>query len=372
MFVNGKHLAKLIEQQFPKHLAESWDNVGFQVGSPNGRVEKVMTALELTPEVLEEAIDKNVDLIIVHHPLIFKPLKSITDENEIGQMVRSLIQHKIGLYAAHTNLDAGKNGTGEFLANLLDLKNLRPLDISYRMAYVKLVTYVPKSHAEAVASAIGHAGGGSLGNYEHCHFFTEGIGTFVPLEGAKPYIGVVNEVERVEEVRVETIVEKPLLKAVLTELIKAHPYELPAYDLIPLENEMETFGIGVVGTLSEGTTFEALVELVKDKLEVELVKGVKALDHTIRQVAVCPGAGADFLQKAASAGCDVLITGDLKYHEAQLAKSLRLSVIDAGHYETEQPYMAYFGEWLRNACEQKDYEVKIINSEVDANPLRFF
>lgn len=372
MFVNGKHLTKLIEQQFPKHLAESWDNVGFLVGSPNGRVEKVMTALELTPEVLEEAIEKNVDLVIVHHPLIFKPMKSITDENEVGQMIRNLIMHKIGLYAAHTNLDSGKDGTGEFLAQLLGLKNYQPLEVTHKTAYVKLVTYVPNTHAKAVADAIGSAGGGSIGNYENCHFFTEGKGTFTPLEGAKPFIGEVNQTEVVDEVRIETIIEKPQLKMVLTELIKTHPYELPAYDIIPLENEMEVFGIGVAGSLSEGLTFEELVEMVKEKLSVKVVKGVKALDHTIRRVAVCPGAGADYIHSAVALGCDVLITGDLKYHEAQLARSLRLSVIDAGHYETEEPYMAYFAEWLRKACEQKDYEVKVIVSEINANPLKFF
>lgn len=372
MFVNGKHLAKLIEQQFPLHFAESWDNVGFLIGSPNSRVEKVMTALELTPQVLEEAIEKNADLIVVHHPLIFKPLKQITDETEVGQLIKELIKNKIGLYAAHTNLDTGNGGTSHYYADLLELENQKPLSETHKTAYIKLVTYVPKEQAQSVADAIALAGGGQLGNYDNCHFFLEGTGVFRPLDGAKPFIGEVGELERVEEVRIETIVPKSLTKAVITELLKAHPYEVPAYDLIPLENEIETFGIGVVGTLKMALSFEALCEKVKSIFNVNLVKGVNVTSHPIRHVGICTGAGAEYINDAVKLGCEVLITGDLKYHEAQLARSLRLSVIDAGHYETEAPYMTYFAEWLSNQCDRKGYEVKVVASEVDANPLKVY
>lgn len=372
MFVNGKHLAKLIEQQFPKHFAESWDNVGFLVGSPNARVDKVMTALELTPEVLEEAIEKNADLIVVHHPLIFKPLKEVTDETEVGQLIKGLIKNKISLYAAHTNLDTGKGGTSNYFADQLALTNQRPLAETHRTAYLKLVTYVPKEQAQAVADAIALAGGGQLGNYDNCHFFLEGIGVFRPLDGASPFIGAVGELERVEEVRIETIVPKALVKPVVTELLKAHPYEVPAYDLIPLENEIETFGIGVVGTLQESLSFDDLCQKVKEVFGVAQVKGVNVTNHDIRHVAICTGAGAEYMKEAARQGCEVLITGDLKYHEAQLARSLRLSVIDAGHYETEAPYMTYFAHWLNDQCDRKGYEVKVVASEVDANPLKVY
>lgn len=372
MFVNGKNIAKLLEQQFPKHLAESWDNVGFQVGSPNNRVEKIMMALELTTEIMEEALEKNVDLIIVHHPLIFKPLKAVTDETEVGQLVKTLIQHKIGLYAAHTNLDAGVGGTGDHLAEMLELERCEPLDVTHQTAYVKLVVFVPESHAEAVAKVIGEAGGGQIGNYDQCHFYAAGKGTFRPLEDSEPYIGTLNEKSTVEEIRLETLVPRALVKTAISEMLRVHPYEMPAYDVIPLDNEIEKFGIGVVGYLSEGIGFEDLIDEVKNVLDIEQVKAVKATDHVIRKVAVCPGAGADYIAKAAAHGCDVLVTGDLKYHEAQLAKSLRLSVIDAGHYETEAPYMLELARILREACDHKGYEVKIIVSEVDANPLKFY
>lgn len=372
MFVNGKHLAKLIEQQFPQHFAESWDNVGFLVGSPNARVEKVMTALELTPEVLEEAIEKNADLIVVHHPLIFKPLKQITDETEVGNLVKELIKHKITLYAAHTNLDTGFGGTSHYFADLLELEDQKPLSQTHQTSYLKLVTYVPKEQAQVVADAIAHAGGGQIGNYDNCHFMLEGTGLFRPLDGANPFIGEVGALERVEEVRIETIVPKPSIKAVITELLKTHPYEVPAYDLVPIENVFDSFGIGVMGTLKEGLPFEALCDLVKRVFDVQVIRGVNVSKHAFRQIAICTGAGAEYIQEAARQGCEVLITGDLKYHEAQLARSLRLSVIDVGHYESEAPYMRYFAQWLTNQCDKKGYEVKVVASEIDANPLKVF
>lgn len=371
MFVNGKNITKLLEHQFPKHLAESWDNVGFLVGSPNSRVEKVMMALELTPEVMEEALEKNVDLMIVHHPLIFKPLKVVTDETETGQLIRTLIQHKIGLYAAHTNLDAGIGGTGDHFAEMLELENCEPLEITYQTAYVSLVVFVPETHTEIVAKAISDAGGGHMQNYDQCHFYAEGTGTFRPLDDSDPFIGKVNEKTFVKEHRLETLVAKEVLKTVIVEMLKAHPYEVPAYSVIPLENQLESYGIGVVGFLDESVSLEDFSEEVKNVLEVEQVKVVKAADSPIRKVAVCPGAGAEYIVKAASLGCDVLVTGDVKYHEAQLAKSLRLSIIDAGHYETEAPYMVELARILREACDHKGYEVKIIVSEVNANPFRY-
>lgn len=372
MFVNGKHLMKVIEQHFPKHLAESWDNVGFLVGSPNGRVEKVMTALELTPLVLEEAIEKNVDLIVTHHPLIFKALKKVTDESETGELVKKLIQHKIGLYSAHTNLDSGRNGTGNYFGEAFELKGCKPIETNFITPYVKLVTYVPKDHAQVVADAIALSGGGQLGNYDNCHFIIEGKGTFRPLAGASPFIGEIGETEIVEEVRVETIVPKALIKQVVGELIKVHPYEVPAYDILALENEMDAFGIGVVGSIEEALSFEALVEKVKTIFGVSVVRAVKSMAHPIRKIAICPGAGAEYIVQVASMGCEVFITGDLKYHEAQLARSLRLSVIDVGHYESEAPYMVYFAKWLQEECDKKDYEVKIIYSEVNANPIQTY
>lgn len=371
MFVNGKNLAKLIEHQFPKHLAESWDNVGFLVGSPNSRVEKVMMALELTPDVLEEAIEKNVDLIVVHHPLIFKPIKAVTDETEVGQMIRTLIQHKIGLYAAHTNLDAGTGGTGDYFADMLELERCEPLEVTYRAEYVTLVVFTPETHTDAVAKAIADAGGGQYGTYDQCHFYGEGTGSFRPLEDADPYIGTVGEKTFVKEHRLETLVSKTVLKTVIAEMLKVHPYEVPAYSVIPLQNEMDSFGIGVVGYLPEPMALDELAEEVKDLLDAEQVKVVKASNNPVRKVAVCPGAGAEYIHKAAAQGCDVFITGDVKYHEAQLAKSLRLSIIDAGHYETETPYMAELARILIDACDHKGYEVKIIVSEVNGNPFNY-
>lgn len=369
MFVNSKSIAKLIEEHFPKYLAESWDMVGFQLGNGNSEVNKVMVTLEITPEVVEEAIDRNIDLIVTHHPLIFSPMKTITEDDPIGSMVRKLILHKINVYAAHTNLDAGNGGTADHLCRILGVKGTEPLFYEKSIAYQKLTYFVPETHIEVVRKAMSAAGAGVLGNYSHCTFSGSGIGTFMPMEDSNPYAGQKGVVEYANELRIEAVVPAHLSQLVIDAVNKVHPYELPAYDLVKLENTLVPYSYAKKGHLDEPMTLEALAKKTSEILGANGVKIVGSPTDTIRTVAVCPGAGADYMKQAVQAGCDVLITGDVKYHQAQYAKQIKLKIIDAGHYETERIYIDAFKSKLEVLFDKKGYETKIVVSDALSNPF---
>ncbi len=369
MFVNSGKIIKILNEMAPEHLAESWDNVGLLVGNADSEVDRIMVALEATEAVVQEAVDSNIDLLICHHPLIFKPMKKIVDSDAIGKLVRKLIKNDISLYAAHTNLDIAEGGTNDYLAEILGLQDVVGLEKTSAERYKKLMVFVPEDDSEAVRMAMASAGAGKIGNYEACAFKTSGEGSFMPLDGANPAIGEIGKLERVEEVRLEMIVDAPNLGRVLSAMHKAHPYEVPAYDVISLENEIKTYHLGRVGRLADKQSLETFAATVKAALGVKALRFVGDKDRTIRKAAICTGAGSDMMRAAAAKGCDVLITGDVKYHEAQTALQMNLTLIDAGHYETEQIYVERFAERLRNAFSLKSYEVAVISSKSEKNPF---
>ena len=370
MFVNSKKIIKLMNEIAPEHLAENWDNVGLLVGNEDSEVDRVMVALEVTEAVLEEAISENIDLIICHHPLLFKPLKKITDKDPIGKMVRKLIKNDINLYVAHTNLDIAEGGTNDYIAELLDLTMVRGLDKTGSSKYTKVAVYVPLENLESVRKAMADAGAGKIGTYSDCSFVSEGRGMFKPLEGSNPHIGETGELEAVREAKHEVIVDKNSLGRVIEKMLKAHPYEVPAYDVWELDNEIESFHLGRIGLAEGKHTLKSFAELVKDRLKVDTLRFAGDPDKRIRKVAICTGAGSDYIKTAAQKGCDVMVTGDLKYHEAQTALQMNIAVIDAGHYETEQIFVSRLSEKLKSAIEFKEYDVAVIESKAEENPFR--
>ena len=372
MFVNSQKILYLLEQLAPKKYAENWDNVGLLLGNEEVGIDKVMVVLDVTELVVEEAIEKNVDLIISHHPLIFKGMKNITDRTHKGRMIRKLIKNDIHVYAAHTNLDITNNGLNDYLAGLLGLEDLSILDISGSETYYKFMTSVPLDNVETVEEALFKAGAGRVGNYSECNFKVKGQGSFRPLEGANPSIGSIGTRERVEEISIETVVAAKDLDKCVRALLKSHRYETPAYSVFKMENLQASYGLGRVGRYSQPMSGEDFVLNLKATLGGGLVKVAGRLPKSVKKVGLCTGAGSDFIHAAKRRGCDVYVTGDVKYHEAQLADELGMCIIDAGHYETENIYMAYLKEYLREKCLDKNYEVKIINSESLENPFRVY
>lgn len=349
-----------MEKIAPKRLAESWDNPGLLVGSGSREVSKVYVCLDVTEETAERAIANGCELIVAHHPLIFRAIKNLRADLPQGRLIEKLIRAGVSVYAAHTNLDIATGGVNDVLAEKIGLKNVAPFAVTQSEELNKIAVYVPKEHAQAVRSAMTKAGAGHIGNYSDCTFFVEGTGTFRPLEGTSPYIGSTGELEFVDEVRIETIAPVSMTKKIVSAMIKAHPYEEVAYDIFPLKNEGKSESLGRLGELSEPMTIDEFAAKVKASLNADALRFVRAGERMIKKVALCSGAGAEFIGKAAFMGADAYVTGDVKYHEAQSAKDAGIHLIDAGHFPTEFPVVAALAEKLKGELKNCKGSVEII------------
>lgn len=373
MAVRCQTLIDLVEDIAPTSLAENWDNVGLLVGDPHAGIEGVLVALDLTQEVIEEALNKQCNFVILHHPPIFQPLKKLTASNPETKLILTAAQYGLNIYAAHTNLDKAPGGVNDRLAQVLSLNNVEILSAKVKEKHYKLVVFVPETHEKEVRQAMGDAGAGFIGNYSHCTFRARGTGTFLPQSGADPFLGEVGQMEEVAEFRLETIVPENILGKVLQAMMAAHPYEEVAYDLYPLANAgTPRSGLGRVGSLPEPLSPEDLIALVKEKLSISSVKAVPGTHELIQRVAVCGGAGGSLIKEAARKGAQAFITGDVDYHEGQLAESLGLMLIDAGHGTTEKVVLPFLAEQLNALLKERNLEIPIILSAVNTDPWRFY
>lgn len=353
-----KDIIKHMETLAPKNYAMPWDRVGLQVGSPKKEVHRILVTLEINLNVLKEASDKDVDLIISHHPLIFKPLEKIDFESCKGAMIQKIIQEDIHVYVSHTNMDVAPNGLNAYIGEKIGLENtevLSPLEIK---PYYKFVVYVPDTHKENIISAINEGGGGQIGNYSCCTFQTSGLGTFKPEEESKPFLGKKGELENVEETKIETIIPKNEIQRLLETVKKAHPYEEMAYDLYPMEIPLNNTGLGRIGSLPQKQVAKDFIQDLKKKLDLKEVRYVGDSHREVSKVAILNGSGGDYIKQAQKAGADCFITGDVKYHDAQEAMQEDMSILDIGHYESE----IIFREYIKNYLEKhvkKEVEVFI-------------
>lgn len=371
MPVKCREVFNLIEEMAPRHLAESWDNVGLQVGDPRAEVDRVLLALDVSLGVAEEAKEKGAGLIVSHHPMMLKPPKSISLDRPDGALIGYLLRNGITVYAAHTNLDIAAGGVNSALAEKLGLNDLSVLHQTGRERYSKLAVFVPAGHVEDVRNAVSEAGGGWIGNYSHCTFMIPGTGTFKPLEGTNPYIGKTGEVEQVKEIKLETIVPAGRLNAVIQAMLKAHPYEEAAYDLYPLENAGPAYGLGRVGTLDEPLSFQQFAEKVKADLGLPAVRLGGSPKSAVRKVAVCGGSGAELWPAALRAGADTLVTGDVKYHVAQDMLAAGLKFVDAGHHGTEAVVMSSLQSYLAGRCREANMGIEVLLSQTNTDPFAY-
>jgi dinuclear metal center YbgI/SA1388 family protein len=366
---NGHEIIQLFEQFSPKGLAMEGDKIGLQIGRLNKRVERVMIALDVLEHVIDEAIEKDVQLIIAHHPIIYRPLKNLLTDTTQGKMVEKLLKHDIAVYAAHTNLDVAKGGVNDLLAEALGLEETEVLVPTYDTKLKKIVVFVPASHAEEIRQVLGNSGAGFIGNYSHCTFSADGTGRFLPGEHTDPYVGKQGQLEEVDEVRIETIVPEPLLKKTITAMIKAHPYEEVAYDVYPVENKGETLGLGRIGKVKE-TTLAEFTEKVKKALSVSTVRVVGDLTSKVKKVAVLGGDGNKYFMSAKFKGADVYVTGDIYYHTAHDAMLQGLNMIDPGH-NVEKVMKTGLTKVLQKMCQESGYIVDIFPSEENTDPFQF-
>ena len=342
----ARDVIEAAERLAPSSLAEAWDNPGLQVGDPAARASRVLVALTPLPEVFDEAREKGADFLLLHHPLIFGGLSSVNTATHPGDLIARAAREGLTVHAAHTNYDAAPRGVSVALADALGLEG--PLEVvAPRGGLRKLVVFVPEENADALADALSEAGAGVIGEYTHCTFRTPGTGTFLGGEGTNPYLGERGRLERVEELRLETVVSAHAAARAVAAVRASHPYEEPAFDVYPVEGRPEGCGYGRVGVLPEPLAPSDLVEHASDALgfPARLVADPEP-GRKVERIAVLGGSGGSFVREAAASGAGAYVTGDLDYHDALLAESLGLVAIDAGHVATELPSLVPLAEQL--------------------------
>lgn len=368
--VNGHEIITLFEQWSPKRFAMEGDPVGLHIGQLNRQVEKVLVTLDVDEKVIDEAISKGANLVIAHHPPIFRPIKNIMTDTPQGRMIEKCIKNDIAVYAAHTNLDVAPGGVNDLLASKLGLLDTVILEETYVEQMYKLIVFSPESHVFEIRKVLGEAGAGTIGDYRSCSFSSTGTGRFTPNEAAQPYIGAAGKEEAVAEVKIEVILPAILRDKVLKAMLVAHPYEEPAYDLFPLDQPSTRYGLGRIGELKEKATLAQFASHVKNVFGVPALRFVGDATKEIRKVAVLGGDGNKYIGAAKRAGADVLVTGDLYYHVAHDAQAMGLAVIDPGH-NIEKVMIEGVANHMRNACEEVGYKVQFIESAIITEPFNF-
>lgn len=356
-----KDIIHLMERLAPLHYAESWDNVGLMVGSKQREVRNIITTLDVTPEVIDYAIRQNAQMIISHHPFIFKGLTSLNLDTTQGRMIEQLIKHDIVVYSAHTNLDIADGGLNDMLAARLGLAEVQGFVPTGADAVYTLTTYVPVDAADAVRYAMASAGAGSIGNYESCSFTTSGEGRFKGNDESNPVVGQRGALEVVSEEAIHVIVDRAKLSQVVQAMKEAHPYEEVAYEVVELKEPSRKRALGRVGKLPEAMSFNEFRDYVQEALPQGNLRFGGVKKESIKTIALCSGGGASFIKQAAT--YDAYITGDVKYHDAQLAKELGLLIVDAGHFGTEEVVATGLRDYLQAEIECRTWDAQVVAFE---------
>ena len=355
----------IIEDFAPVPLQDGFDNSGLQVGDVNRQLTGILLCLDVTEEVLDEAVELGCNLIISHHPLLFKPLKSLTGKTYVERCVIKACKHDLAVYAAHTNLDNAYGGVNFHLAGKLGLQNIRVLSPK-REVLLKLVTFVPEAYAEVVRSTLFNAGAGSIGNYDSCSFNVSGEGTFRAQEQAQPFVGEKGETHVEREVRIELVFPAYKKTAVFRALLAAHPYEEPVCDFYNLNNSWSRVGAGVVGELPFAEDEEAFLDKLKTVFQLKALKYSPLTGKKIREVALCGGSGAFLIPEAIAYGADVFITGEAKYNDYyDVEDKILLAVV--GHYESEVATKELFYDIIT----KKITNFAVHFSSVNTNPVNY-
>ena len=328
-------IISLMEKIAPQRLAEQWDNVGLQIGSCSNIVYKIRIALDSSFDVIKKACNDNIDLLIVHHPFIFNPIKQITENTALGKAIYLAIKNNLSIFVAHTNLDKAKNGINDLLARKIGLNNIKIFGPKQKEEYVKLAFFVPKEFEEKLLNKLFQLLDFKIDNYSCVSFRNYGTGTFKPHQSAKPFIGEANEICNVEEVKIEAVIKKNEIAKIIPALKSAHPYEVMAYDIYPLYNSFSENGLARQGNLNNPQTLENLACNLKKKLKLPYLKYCGKSDMQINKVALCAGSGGSLMKIFFKSDADVYITGDIKYHDAKDAQNNNRAIIDISHFGSE-------------------------------------
>lgn len=359
-------LIQYLESLAPLSYQESYDNSGLLVGNYNKEVNSALISLDCTEEVVEEAISTNCDVIISHHPIVFKGLKRFNGNSYVERVVMKAIKYDIALYAVHTNLDNVFDGVNRKIAEKLKLQELSILAPKGGLLN-KLVVFVPKAKADSLRTALFKVGAGAIGNYDECSFNVSGLGTFRANEGANPYVGRLGERHMEMEERIEVIYPQHLERKLLVAMYENHPYEEVAYDIYKLENTFERVGGGMVGFLPSPLTELEFLAHVKENLHLEVIRHTRLRKKNVHRVAVCGGSGSFLLSQAVKVGADVFITADYKYHEFFDAEA-KIIIADVGHFESEQ----FTQELLLEIIQKKFPNFAVRLTGINTNPINYY
>jgi len=361
-----KDICNYLESIAPLSLQESYDNAGLITGNLKDEVTGVLCTLDCIETVLEEAIEKNCNLVVAHHPIVFSGLKKLSGGSYIERVIIKAIKNDIAIYAIHTNLDNIQTGVNAKICEKLQLQNTSILAPG-KEKLLKLAAFVPQTHTDIVLNALGEAGAGQIGDYQNCSFSVTGEGRFQANKNANPFIGETDKLEKVHEDKVEVIFPTFLKGKVLNALLHHHPYEAVAYDLYQLQNNNPTVGSGMIGKLEKAMPALDFLQYLKEKMQLKVIRHTALTDNSIQKVAVCGGSGSFLLRQALSKKADIFITADYKYHQFFDADN-KIIIADIGHFESEQ----FTRELLFEMLNSKFNDVQLVTSTVNTNPVNYF
>ncbi len=365
MSVNIKEIIETLENIIPIYFQEDYDNCGLQVGNKSMEITSALISLDITTEVIDEAVNNNCNLIISHHPVIFYPVKNIIAENNIGNIIIKAIKNNVALYSMHTNLDNSYDGLNKYVAEklgLFDIKILAP-----KQDYLKkIVTYCPTNYVTQVREALFNAGAGHIGNYDNCSFNSKGSGTFRALEGTNPFTGNINETFTGDEIKIETVFPAYLENKILKALFNSHPYEEVAYDIYKLSNKFDKAGSGVSGSFEKPYNETNFIEHLKKIFNIPFIRHNKMIGRKIQNISLCTGSGSFLINNAINNNSDAFITADLKYHNFTDAGN-KIFLTDCGHFETE----IFAKEIIRDILIKKFPNFAVLISKNEINPVNY-
>lgn len=356
---------RLLEDWAPNAYAENFDNTGLLVGDPNEKLKSILVCHDTLEEVVQEAVENNCNLIVSYHPILFDGIKKITGKTYVERAVIKAIQNKIAIYALHTALDNQPHGTNKVLSDAIGLVNSKIL-IPQSSGILKLITYVPKNHAERLKESLFESGAGNIGNYDQCSFSLEGKGTFRGNENSHPTIGEKGKRHTGEEIQLSVIFPNHLKGNILNALFSNHPYEEVAYELYQTLNTRQDIGIGMIGHLPKPMSEQDFLQHLKEKLNLRIVRHSGLLSKNIDKVAVLAGSGAFSIQPAIAQGADALVTGDLKYHQFFEATQ-NILLADVGHFESEQ----FTKNLIHDYLVEKIPNFAVVLSKLNTNPINY-
>ncbi len=355
----------------PPRLAEDWDNAGLQFGDSNWQVGHVSVALEPTLEAARKACGAGADMLITHHPLIFKPLSSVNLNTPTGAIIDMAARSKLAIFAAHTNLDSAEGGVNDVLCRNLELKKISVLCNAASIQSFKFVVFVPEDYAAALIEAVCASHAGRIGNYSCCTFRSPGKGTFKPEKGSDPWDGRIGEISEAAEVRLEAVVEGRYLQQAIEQVRAAHPYETMAYDVYPLAKEPSRQGLGRIGSFEQPRELVRLAREIKDKLGLFSVKFSGPPDLLVERAAVCSGSGGGVLERFLETDAQVLISGDMRYHDAVNAGERGRGIIDIGHFASERLIVPVIRDRLEAFFNRVGADVKVTTMSDEADPFSY-